>query len=935
MEPKTIFKGATRYCSGTDASNRLTDAFSNVMTNAGSFFGCYKLQANHSDENLDPHQSCASSLSTVSDYSSSIESSLYSTPWSTHGEDYKQLGVPHVNSKNRIQTERNDYGSETDLYGLVSNILEEPDKSQSFFVDGRSSSSLKSIWPSHSSRVTEQHDLLSDVKRPVDTAFSQQTFHGIDSFAAAEKQYLHNGAITSQQKMDELYHGFNNLELTEQWLLPSNNDIVKCYTTQNNENSRVAFQNFPYVKNSFTTSLSDGIKEPVSDVYSFGRDRLCSKDVDPPSNHKAVEMFSTHFSRHTEDGDGCRYPEYTSASKLKQGKSMNFTMQDTKRFSNNAVEEPVFGIGTYNKMPQEKQTQKRLEDLIKDQHSFKYAKSSSVLSENQAVKDRALNSDFGSKTSSECGIKPHIICQASGDYGRVLEKPQFSKHDTQNSTYFKQATILPNSVSSLSSTQNRSSWTNSQNENMSHRNQGNGKKFNGTASTVSKISSHSFSEFPQLSSLHHASNGNSYFQKYGQDSSSRFSGFDLNYNNIDRVQSANPSEGTTPAMENNQMETISEKKIKQFNGFSDNYSPQQHDVIESVNKHMFQLNYQGGHCDIEEDKKQVDFSQNAYQDLLETQSFYNISQRQGGGDNNGVTNRENRTQAPYFSNSYMMGDFRRNPSFPQLGSSGFPSRSAVSFGHTVVPLLDSYELFSYDDLSHLYPYFNDMMYGDTSLPGFVSLGFSRPIKTRSAPASELHIRLEECYDQWRALEKERKKTESALSKNYPGKRMSSSNNTPIPRLPSNPSRVDRLIVDQLREQSRVITLLGKMECLRSSPLHANISTALDKYLEAIHIVQARRKDEIVNASNRQRQGAPRCQDERDVFALASAIKEMTVATRKARTALWCALQMTLPKTANTAVEGQAEIDRVLQEIAISGDKIDETPNIINASSAKK
>ncbi|NWW92345.1 MEIOC protein, partial [Rhynochetos jubatus] len=86
-----------------------------------------------------------------------------------------------------------------------------------------------------------------------------------------------------------------------------------------------------------------------------------------------------------------------------------------------------------------------------------------------------------------------------------------------------------------------------------------------------------------------------------------------------------------------------------------------------------------------------------------------------------------------------------------------------------------------------------------------------------------------------------------------------------------------------------------MECLRSSPLHANISTALDKYLEGIHVVQSRRKDEIVNASNRQSRGAPRCQDDRDVFALAVAIREMCAATRKVRTMLWCALQMTLPK----------------------------------------
>lgn len=36
----------------------------------------------------------------------------------------------------RIQTERNDYGSEADLYELVSNILEEQDKSQPYCAEG-------------------------------------------------------------------------------------------------------------------------------------------------------------------------------------------------------------------------------------------------------------------------------------------------------------------------------------------------------------------------------------------------------------------------------------------------------------------------------------------------------------------------------------------------------------------------------------------------------------------------------------------------------------------------------------------------------------------------------------------------------------------------------------------------------------------------------
>lgn len=223
-------------------------------------------------------------------------------------------------------------------------------------------------------------------------------------------------------------------------------------------------------------------------------------------------------------------------------------------------------------------------------------------------------------------------------------------------------------------------------------------------------------------------------------------------------------------------------------------------------------------------------------------------------------------------------------------------------------------------------FYNLLLCGQLPLPAGMNRSFANTRNTlptsmqfarNNIAAGDLHQRLEQVTESYRRMEKERKKTEAELARHNLGKRISSANSLPIPRLPPAPSRVDRLVVDFFREHARMVTLLGKMEQLRGAPFDDKVHQVMRELLDAVRVLQQRRLNERTAILQQLRGDIGRYNEEKgelfvqrapnstqlstqaiilEAAQLTLSLMEVNRCVIRARSANWCALMWTIGST---------------------------------------
>jgi len=142
------------------------------------------------------------------------------------------------------------------------------------------------------------------------------------------------------------------------------------------------------------------------------------------------------------------------------------------------------------------------------------------------------------------------------------------------------------------------------------------------------------------------------------------------------------------------------------------------------------------------------FSQNPYFNFQG-----NVQSQIRDGENCMVTAGNIQQFTPFM---YPVNDLKRHSGIPI--NSNFSSRSTLSHGHGV-PGMDMNGMVPANEAAALSSYVNDMRAhrGETMFHGMVPALTPPLMMTQGGPVIQLYFYLDECYEQWRCLEKERKK----------------------------------------------------------------------------------------------------------------------------------------------------------------------------------
>ncbi|XP_036446353.1 meiosis-specific coiled-coil domain-containing protein MEIOC [Colossoma macropomum] len=841
------------------------DQFHN--TGSDSYYSPYKFQNDFSGDSGQLSQHF------TTDFSLHDEPQLPYNSWAAQDDPDQLINYAQGISKNRNPIDGNGCGSETDLYGLVSTILEEVDPMDSYFSQ-ETLSGLKTVWSPKSMKEDNLQYFNSEAK--------MQSSSGMQS-----DHFCPEPVGRDSNQSADIYQHFNGVNVPAfdaadpAWLFSTCNGEPDTYTPGVQDLTRPPpGLSIPPATNAYLSKGRVGKSEYGTPMP--GKDNSFCSISDALSENMDSLNDLCRLSNMMNDSCFSPYQDFIALSRPKVQKNRSFSTQDANMLTSN-IQALLMGeegdvykseLAQNNFVKAQDENMVRLKSLplqkmsafVSHMPSLKREMTGSLREQRacDGVKSQPLQSDYTPKEFSGFS-QPSDYFEHCKNFSPPFNPsaPPQSKETTQRETRTHQTSLHQFHHGQSNHYQSKAKLPAKTSINTEH-------------PGISKLLSHSLAEFvPLLSSQQRPTarvltdfgqgDGLSLQGRMGQ------AGLGLGLEGLRNVAGSGDGVDFNLQLDKGKLQGSAATSEGQRIGAkpkSPASFPREADKQQGLLQNPFLGNMYAGHAR----HKGAGFSQAK---SLPCQMF------------------------PYM---YQMGDPRQNQCHL------FPSRSLLPYGPSM-PYVDMSELLPDGEFATLNPYLQELIGPnpagvDGSFPGFLhTMRSPKLTKSRGAPMSQLHHYLEECYEQWRMLEKERKKTEAVLVKSYPDKHLSMESNSSLPKMPPNPSRVDRLIVDQLREQAKVVSLLGKMERLWSFPLHANICSALDRHLEAIYITQARRKDEFLNSSSRQRQGSAYLREDREIFLLASALKDLSSSTRKSRTALWCALQMTLPKTSTGPDDG--------------------------------